>query len=267
MWCNNAEFGLNLSWEILKSLWYTKGINNARWCIFNRSIQSNGVYSNFDTPQQPYLWDIPCLVLTAYLKWNLTGSGYMDWNILFLHKARILHHNTTMVQSQIDKSSQKSPQKLPKRAESLCHIDVQPSEQRLYTRMPELSHLRGTNWREVSLCIWSLSWFGRSFLLYEGSLHDKVVSSLAMFCFTLWFDRIPCAFYCFALLFLMSFLWGRFLSCGSVERPVHSCPWQGSRILFSWRVKCHFWVCVTHERGLVPWSVNPCFSCPREFGF
>ena len=115
MWCNNAEFGLNLSWEILKLLWYTKGINNARWCIFNRSIQSNGVYSNFDTPQQPYLPDIPCLVLTAYLKWNLTGSGYMDRNILFLHKARILHHNTTMVQSQIDKSSQKSPQKLPKK--------------------------------------------------------------------------------------------------------------------------------------------------------
>ena len=37
------------------------------------------------------------------------------------------------------------PRNCPKGPESLCHIDVQPSEQRLYTRMPELSHLRGTN--------------------------------------------------------------------------------------------------------------------------
>ena len=94
----------------------------------------------------------------------------------------------------------------PKRPESLCHIDAQPSEQRLYTRIPELSHRQGTNWREVSLCIWSLSWFGRNLLLHEGSLHKKVVFYLAMFCFTLWFDRIPCVFHWFALLFLMSFL-------------------------------------------------------------
>ena len=79
-----------------------------------------------------------------------------------------------------------------------------------------------------------------------------------MFCFTLWFDRIPCAFYCFALLFLMSFLWRRFLSCGSVERPVHSCPWKGSRIqVYSfrdvWRGIFRFAWRMNEDRFRDPW--------------
>ena len=159
---------------------------------------------------------------------------------MFSHKARFLHRNTTMVRSQIDKSSLKSPQKLPKRPESLCHIGIQPSYRRLYTRMTELSHRQGTNWQEVSLSVWSLTSFGRSLLEHEGSLHNKVVFYLAMFCYTLWLDKIPCAFYCFTLLFLMSFC--DVGSCCVALLSFQYIPLlgKGSRVLFSWRVNGHF---------------------------
>ena len=43
----------------------------------------------------------------------------------------------------------------PRRAESLCHIDAQPSQPKLFTRMSEINQQRRDR-LEVSLCTWLL---------------------------------------------------------------------------------------------------------------
>ena len=174
---------------------------------------------------------------------NPTGSGYMRAN--FNDPLAQSEDSTLRYQHGSKPNWQIAFKNRPKRPEGLWHIDAQPSQSKSYIRIPELSHRRRANWREVSLCTWSLNWFSRSLLFDEGSLHNKVAfySCHVLVHTLIWWDALWLFIAEFILLFLMSFFCDLGSCCAvllSRTKGLNPSPWQGSRILFSWRGNEYF---------------------------